>query len=81
MHLCVEKHENTNGCILWERNMNASRNIIKMMRNITINKTRGKFIKKKSENKNNVKLISKPRIKSILNELEVSIDIVKTDVS
>lgn len=45
---CANKHEKTKRCILWERNMNASKNMIKMMRNILINQTKGEFLNKKT---------------------------------
>jgi hypothetical protein len=61
--------------------MNASKNMMKMMRNITIRKTKGNFnkIKKPSENENLEIKVSKLRDKSILNNLDRLLDIVKTD--
>ena len=83
LHLCVNKHENLEGCILWERNMNASKNMMKMMRNITIRKTKGNFnkIKKPAGDENLEIKVSKLRNKSILNNLDRLLDIVKTDRS
>ena len=40
---CAHKHEETNRCLLWERNMNASLNMPKMMRSILLTGTKGIF--------------------------------------
>ena len=49
---CANRHvKNNNRCILWERNINASRNMSKMMRNILITKTQGHFRNKKEARK------------------------------
>jgi hypothetical protein len=43
-----KKHKNHN---MWERNMNASKNMIEIMRNLLVKKDKGKYKKKTKEEK------------------------------
>lgn len=44
---CANKHGEHKRCILWERNVNASLNMIKMLRNLILQGSKGHFLKKK----------------------------------
>lgn len=53
---CSTKHKGTNRCILWERNINAAKNMIKMMKNLLLTQSIGSFKKdKKKDGKKDIK--------------------------
>ncbi|AYV84552.1 MAG: hypothetical protein Hyperionvirus29_5 [Hyperionvirus sp.] len=46
---CAAKHYHNDRCILWERNKNASMNMIKMLENLLLRGTMGHFMKKRKK--------------------------------